>query len=113
MNPDKIRRFQTERPDDISVCAAISNGSREAKYAWYPSVGTNRLVQADGDRSLTDEVPLTTSKIHTQTLNAVLEKYWQPRPFGFLDIDCEGETLTCSVVLIWQVAASSNSYRGP
>ncbi len=89
-----IRRFQTLRPRDINVCAALSDTIRELRYDAYPSPATNRLVdpQEISDlHNLLGELPVSSKPVQTRTLSGILAEHLpHQNRFEYLNIDAEG-----------------------
>lgn len=95
-NEALIRDCWRVRKQDISICAAVSDGERQVTFhkAKEDSVSTideTRLVEWKNHFEFSDSDQIT---VVTQTLNAILEKNLSPeRPIDLLTIDVEGHDL--------------------
>jgi FkbM family methyltransferase len=93
-NPEAIGRFGRARPEDINVCAALSEGERQVEYVVYPGVATNRIVAPGAEApSVLGEKPLRRIPMTTRTLASLLDEHAQGAEIDLLNVDCEGEDL--------------------
>jgi FkbM family methyltransferase len=96
---DKILQFQTMRPRDKSVCAAVSGVSKEMTLLRYPLAATNRLLESfscneDSQASLCGESPKEILKVTTKTLDQILnDQGIANKQIDYLNIDVEGMEL--------------------
>jgi FkbM family methyltransferase len=88
-NPTLIDECRDRRPEDTSICAAISNreDTREFYVSENPEVSTmsEEHLEQHGDGGLR-----ATRTVQTKTLDSVLSKHRIPDDFHLLDIDVEG-----------------------
>ncbi len=95
-DPEKVKRFETLRPDDYNVCAAVSDAAKEMVWLDYREGTTDRLV-ARGERNLISaqgEKPLSKTRVKTMTLTEILDASpYREKHFHYLNIDCEGYDL--------------------
>jgi FkbM family methyltransferase len=92
-NPAAIARFQTARPHDANIVAAVSDCVRQANYLEYPARTTNRVVDGSpGAKSAIGESPTGRLTVVTRTLDDILSSLDPvPDAIDLLSIDCEGE----------------------
>lgn len=94
-NPNNISKFRSQRPNDVNLEVALSCEVGESEFLFYESETTGRLAkQGKPDNSILGEIPISRSKVKTETLSRVLQTH-APRglDFGLLSIDCEGADL--------------------
>lgn len=90
---ESIRRFETHRPHDDNVCAALDGEERTNEFVQTAFGASSRL--ADGANPLPASLPVRArTTVRTRTLASVMAA----SPLGmervdFLDIDCEGSDL--------------------
>jgi FkbM family methyltransferase len=95
-DPEKIARFEKQRPHDHNVCAAVSDTAEDLVWLHYAEDTTDRLAMG-GEQNLISpqgEPPLKSTPVKTMTLTQILDA----SPFGgnhfhYLNIDCEGHDL--------------------
>jgi FkbM family methyltransferase len=93
---EKVALFQTYRPRDYNLVAAVSRGDAEKRIFRYEGGGTNRLADlgAAEVRSAIGAEPTSSSIVRSRTLDNILaEAPWPIPQIGYLDIDCEGHDL--------------------
>jgi FkbM family methyltransferase len=91
LSPEKIALFKNLRPNDLSVCAALSDQPRQAIRFAYEGGLTDRLGSSEdtGYRK-----PLSATEVETRTLDSIIQASgWQIDRVGYLNIDCEGHLL--------------------
>jgi FkbM family methyltransferase len=96
MSPERIEAFRRRRPQDSNVVAALSDAERDMTRFSYQSSFTDRLGAPEETDllSLIGEAPKASEPVKTTTLDAVLDANGFPEgPFGYLNIDCEGQDL--------------------
>ena len=90
-NPSLTQKFETFRPSDISVTAAVSNQEKEIEFYFSKN---SHLISGIGENddqrwSRTNE-NCDIVKLKTIRLGSILEKHNIPKDFDFLNIDTEG-----------------------
>jgi FkbM family methyltransferase len=95
-DPEKIARFEKQRPHDHNVCAAVSNTAEELVWLHYAEGTTDRLA-ARGELNLVSaqgEQPLKSTPVQALTLTQILDASpFRGEHFHYLNIDCEGHDL--------------------
>jgi hypothetical protein len=93
----KMRQFDSLRPGDENVCAAVADASRDMIWIEYPSGLTNRLADS-GEKDLLSfcgETPSRITPVKAMTLSDIIEhSAFRGRHFHYLNIDCEGQDLS-------------------
>jgi hypothetical protein len=90
---DKIDAFNKARPDDLNVCAAISDGSFPVKVLSFKHAALNRVVPENAEElsSVSGEQPISVRHCQSQTLDYVVKKStFFDQTCILLNIDCEG-----------------------
>jgi FkbM family methyltransferase len=91
--PGSMQSFETERPDDINVEAAISDSCDPLVYYVFEEPALNTFSATLADRHIAHHGRrlLSTVEIKCRTLGDVLDEYLPPnQPIDFLSIDAEG-----------------------
>jgi Methyltransferase FkbM domain len=95
-DPEKIARFEKQRPQDYNVCAAVSDTPADLLWLHYQQGTTDRIV-ADGEKNLRsdqDEEPLKITPVRALPLTEILDASpFRGQRFLYLNIDCEGHDL--------------------
>ncbi len=95
-DPEKIARFEIQRPHDYNVCAAVSNTVEEMIWLHYAEGTTDRLAPRDEQNlvSVQGEQPLKSTPVKSMTLTQILDASpFRGEHFQYLNIDCEGHDL--------------------
>ena len=92
-SPLNIEKFQRIRPQDINVCAGLSNTECEFLFLEYLGGTGSRLVSlgAEDERSLCGDKPIRSTRIKSRRLSDILQSALGSNPqIDFLSVDCEG-----------------------
>mgnify|MGYP000274090164 CR=1 FL=1 len=92
-DPDAIARFETERPNDRNVLAAISDiPNQELNITIYTDGAVNTLDSSMRARRTRRKSVIKREEIvHTRTLASILDEHLPPgQDIDFFDIDIEG-----------------------
>lgn len=96
---EKIDLFSVLRPDDINICAGVSNSNGIKTLLRYPMSATNRLLDqnlvnkniTEQQLSLCGELPVESLSIRTKTLNEiVIDAKIGNQKIDYLNVDVEG-----------------------
>lgn len=93
LDDDKIKKFQSHRPEDFNVKAAVSNGYTKMNLLHYSASTTDRIVSTEEINltSVIGEKPLKISEIVTYPLIDIIESSpFKGKSIHYLNIDCEG-----------------------
>jgi len=92
-NKDLIVNFQTSRPRDINICAAVGNLNQyELHIFTEPAISTTNLIWRDKFLSEKNKV-LKTELVSGVSLREILDKHFSNRDLDLLTIDIEGTDL--------------------
>jgi FkbM family methyltransferase len=88
-----IREFNLHRPQDVNICAALSDRVSDREFVFTEGSALNRLATSDpsdpGEPTEGERVAVT-----TRTLQSIYESSRMAgREVDFLSIDCEGSDL--------------------
>ena len=90
LDPIKIEAFDLARPDDINVCAAVSDASRRVQVFSDGNYGLGSTIDAERAPRQADE-PLTVREVDARTLNEIISGTpYADREIDLLSIDAEG-----------------------
>lgn len=82
-SPQVVDSFNRFRPNDVNICAALSNTMEKAWFGGAHSQAGKRLL-----KNSTDDVSV---EVTTRTLSSIISQSPFPEtPVDLLDIDCEG-----------------------
>ena len=96
-DPVKIARFETLRPQDVNLCAAVGEGIRDMIYLQYPMGVTDRIAEPGEENLLSfeGEKPLKATPVRVTTLTQIIEQSaFRGQHFHYLNVDCEGQDLS-------------------
>jgi hypothetical protein len=96
-DPVKIARFNKLRPQDVNICAAVGEVTRDMIYLQYPLEVTDRIAEPGEENllSIQGEQPLKATPIRVTTLTEIIERSaFRGRHFHYLNVDCEGQDLS-------------------
>jgi FkbM family methyltransferase len=89
-NKDLIANFQTSRPRDINICAAVGNLNQYKLHIFTePAISTTNLIWRDKFLSEKNKV-LKTELVSGVSLREILDKHFSNRDLDLLTIDIEG-----------------------
>jgi FkbM family methyltransferase len=93
LNPGYATAFKRERPNDIFVCAAVSDHSGETVAHEYTAAEVATIDPVQADLWQKQFRPTGTRVVTTTTLREVLDKHMPGRTIDVLLIDVEGHEL--------------------
>jgi len=92
-NKDLIKNFQTSRPRDINICAAVGNLNQyELHIFTEPAISTTNLIWRDRFLSARNKI-LKTEIVRGVRLREILDMHFSCRDLDLLNIDIEGSDL--------------------
>jgi hypothetical protein len=107
LDPIKITGFKFARPDDVSLCCAISDSGQHSvsvySFGYYTLIQTilkeraEKAAAQEGKRMIEHSVPCMTL---TQALDGTR---FRGRQIDYLTVDCEGHDLNVLRSLDWNV----------
>jgi FkbM family methyltransferase len=93
LNPKYASEFMRERPNDIFVCAALSDGVQSAVVHEFTDPEVNTIDQARAKRWKSKFKPTGSRTVETTTLEAVLTRHLSVATIDVLLLDVEGHEL--------------------
>jgi FkbM family methyltransferase len=93
LSRDKIALFNRNRPNDLNVCAALSDKCERVFQLSYEGGLTDRISLEADTLSMCGDSPIAFHQAVTTTLDAILGETEWVRRIGYLNIDCEGHDL--------------------
>ena len=88
-NPELIKKY-TVRPNDISVCEAVSDETKEMLFHEFEQAEVSTLETAVIDEWKTRWDYKKSRKVTTKTLTQILDEHSIPNAIDFLSVDVEG-----------------------
>lgn len=87
-NPALVELHRFLRPEDIQICAAVSDEAREVDFLF---ANTDELSGIVAERADASQPEGRIVRMRTETLKEILDRVWpEPSEIGFLMVDCEG-----------------------
>lgn len=95
-NIELIKKFKKTRPNDIVICAAISDESKELTFYEFENHLVSTMDKELYERWIKDSIWKFHSerKVQTQTLNSIIEQYnLKDQEIDLLCVDVEGHDI--------------------
>jgi FkbM family methyltransferase len=89
-NPELIKRFRRYRPNDIAVCAVVSDQSCEMEFSVAAAHEMSTVSQQFKQDFLKAGDIVSSRKVNSVRLNDIMVQQNVPSRFGVLSVDCEG-----------------------
>lgn len=94
LDPKYAAQFKRERPNDIFVCAAVSDGAHQAVVHEFSAAEVN-TIDSDQSKLWRNQFQPTGCRImQTETLSALLERHMPRVAIDILLLDVEGHELS-------------------
>ncbi len=92
-NPDLIKKFKRNRPNDICLCEAVSDVREELTFYEFDSAAVSTLDAVQVEEWKKQWNVVNERKVVTKTLTDLLDEHQISQPIDFLSIDVEGHDL--------------------
>jgi len=95
-NPDTIRLFKKERPDDVNLECGVGHEGGEMTYYQFSDPAVNSFVKEEAEKWKQKKflTYLGERKVPVKTLSSIFDSYRKSGAIDLLTIDAEGMDLT-------------------